>query len=101
MRGARHKNHDSNLVFPDEHGLKFHHNRLRRHLVRLAKKCDMPDVTQLHIFRHTFAARLVVRGVDLDTLRELLGHNDIKTTMIYAHLKQTDAKSAVEGLEFE
>jgi len=91
---------DSELVFPDDHRLKIHHNRLRRHLIRLAKKCEMPDVSQIHIFRHTFAARLIKRGVDLNTLRGLLGHNDIKTTMIYSHLKKTDAKSAVEELEF-
>jgi len=95
-----HKTQDTSLVFPDENGLKYHHNRLRRYLIRLAKTCDMPDVTQLHILRHTFAAQLVKRGVDLNTLRELLGHNDIKTTMVYSHLKQTDAKSAVEALDF-
>jgi len=91
---------DSEFVFPDEHRLKYHHNRLRRHLIRLAVKCDMPDVTQLHILRHTFAAQLIKRGVDLNTLRDLLGHNDIKTTMIYSHLKGTDTKEAVEGLEY-
>jgi site-specific recombinase XerD len=96
----REKLHDSQLVFPDEHGLKYHHNRLRRHLIRLARKAGCPDVTQLHILRHTFAARLIARGVDLNTLRELLGHNDIKTTMIYAHLTSTKKEDAVKGLEF-
>ena len=39
-----------------------------------------------HLFRHTFASRAVQRGVPIFTLSKWLGHKDVKTTMIYAHL---------------
>jgi integrase len=88
-----------NYVFESPDGGKLK-RKLRRDLIRIASKCGFPDVTKIHSLRHTFASHLVMKGVDLPTVQKLLGHSDIKTTMVYAHLAPDHLADAVEKLEF-
>ena len=69
-------------------------------MISLAKNCGFQDVTKIHTLRHTFASHLVMGGVDLPTVKKLLGHADIDTTMIYAHLADEHVDRAVESLSF-
>jgi len=87
-------------VFHDGNGHKFENNRLRKRIMSLTKRCGFPDVTKLHTLRHTFASHLVMKGVDLPTVSKLMGHADIETTMIYAHLADKHIDKAVEKLVF-
>ncbi|MBI2893401.1 MAG: tyrosine-type recombinase/integrase [Deltaproteobacteria bacterium] len=54
-----------------------------------------------HVARHSFASHLVMRGVSLKAVQELLGHDDMKTTMRYAHLAPEVRRDAVAVLDLE
>ena len=53
---------------------------------------------KLHSLRHTFSTALVEREVDIVTISKLLGHSDVKTTMIYAKMQLSVMRSAIDKL---
>ncbi len=53
----------------------------------------------VHVLRHTFATRLLSRGVDVRTVQQLMGHRDIKTTLTYLHLIRGAERRAIDALE--
>jgi len=62
------------------------------------KRAGLGKITW-HMFRHTFASRLTREGVDIVTVKELLGHSNISTTMRYAHSNDEAKRRAVQRLK--
>jgi integrase len=89
----------SNFVFPDKGGGKIK-TKLRRKLIQIARQAGIDGLTKIHTLRHTFASHLVMQGVNLPTVKKLMGHSDIQTTMIYAHLAPDHLSDAVNKLPF-
>ncbi len=75
-------------------------NNLITNLKRAAKKAGIRKNVTVHMLRHTYASHLVMAGVDLPTVKTLLGHADIHTTMRYAHLAPDHLRQAAEKLSF-
>ena len=61
---------------------------LQRAVRAAARKTGIPKGVSCHTFRHSFATHLLQNGYDIRTVQELLGHKDVRTTMIYTHVLQ-------------
>jgi integrase len=83
-------------VFCNRNGILY--RSFRSAFERAVRKAEIADFT-FHDLRHTFASRLVMAGVDLPTVKELLGHRDISMTMRYTHLSSDHKQMAVGKLE--
>jgi len=56
------------------------------------KKAGQAKRATCHTFRHSFATQLLESGYDIRTVQELLGHKDVKTTMIYTYVLNQGGK---------
>ncbi len=99
---------ESKWVFPNASGGNLSTRYIRYFVEDYAVNAGMSsDRVHPHLFRHTFASRLLASSGNLRTVQNALGHNDLKTTMVYLHtldedqLEQIKSRGNVNLAEFE
>lgn len=89
------------FVFTDPKGQTLSKNFLRNTLIKIAKHCGLDDVTQVNVLRNTFAAQLVLNGIELAAIKELMGASDQYMDLLYSALTKERAVAAVNALNFK
>lgn len=89
---------DSGFVFTNDHGRMMHPRSIQDHFKRSIKKAGLPNL-HFHCLRHTAASLMLYNGVDIKTMQEVLGHEEIQTTLdVYTHVMENRKQEAQKAI---
>ncbi|PZO11859.1 MAG: integron integrase [Leptolyngbya foveolarum] len=76
-----------------------HESGLQKAVKQAVRSVGLQKRVSCHTFRHSFATHLLQNGYDIRTVQELLGHKDVKTTMIYTHVLNRGGRGVCSPLD--
>ena len=77
-----------------------HESAVSRAISAAVRRTDITKRVTAHTFRHSFATHLIESGYDIRTVQELLGHKDVRTTMIYTHVLNKGGRGVQSPADF-
>jgi integrase/recombinase XerD len=88
---------------PKDIGYVFWHpgdmDKITKEFKKIARACGIEDI-HFHNLRHTAATDMLSSGIRIEYVQEMLGHENISTTMIYTKILQKDLKKEMEKMRF-
>lgn len=89
------------FISPVKKDKMLNNSTIWRRLKKISKQAKInPNKIHPHAWRHLFAKKCKENGIDLDELRDILGHNDIKTTAIYTMTSNKEKKNKLERIRY-
>ena len=77
-----------------------HESAVGRAISAAVRRTDITKRVTAHTFQHSFATHLIESGYDIRTMQELLGHKDVRTTMIYTHVLNKGGRGVQSPADF-
>ncbi len=84
-------------LFINSTGFRLQNKTIRNVVNEIVERIELPKKVTPHVFRHSFATRLIENGADLRVVQELLGHTGISNTQIYTHISMKHMKEVYEA----
>lgn len=95
--GPKTETTDESPVFINKTGFRLHPQSIRAAIKETVELIQLPKHVTPHVFRHSFATKLLNHGADLRVVQELLGHASISNTQIYTHVSLSRLKEAYDS----
>ena len=87
---------DNTPLFINNTGFRLQNKTIRKVINETVERIELPKKVTPHVFRHSFATKLIENGADLRIVQELLGHAGISNTQIYTHISIKHMKDVYE-----
>ena len=94
--GPKTNDNDESFVFINKTGYRLQPQTIRSVINETVNSLQLPKHVTPHVFRHSFATKLLNNGADLRVVQELLGHASISNTQIYTHVTTERLKQAYD-----
>lgn len=95
--GTTPEENENSPIFINKTGFRLQPQSIRTALNDIVKKIELPKKVTPHVFRHSFATKLLENGADLRVVQELLGHASISNTQIYTHVSTERLKAVYDS----